>query len=211
MPRRPDHDRGAVRLDPRLLIGMVVVAGSVLGVWALVSGLDASTEVYAVRETVTPGTELTADDLEVRSVRLGAPADTGRYLAADDLPDGGLVVLRTIGAGELVPVSAVGDRADADVASVVVVTRGLLPEGVAAGARVDVWSSAALEHGTFDTPAVLVPGAEVAALIDTDGMITESGAQVELLVPRDRIAAVLQALAAGDAIDLVAAREGGAH
>ncbi|QEO13492.1 hypothetical protein FLP10_02990 [Agromyces intestinalis] len=208
MPGRPDPDRGAVRLDPRLLIGMVVVAASVLGVWGLVSGLDASTEVYAVRETVTPGTKLSADDLEVRSVRLGAPTDARRYLAVDALPDDGVVVLRTIGAGELVPSAAVGERADSETASVVVVTRGRLPEGVAAGTRVDVWTSAALERGEFDTPSVLVAGAEVAGFVESDGMLAEHGVQVELLVPRDRIAAMLRALAANDAIDLVAARAG---
>jgi flagella basal body P-ring formation protein FlgA len=106
MARRPERaDRGAVRLDPRLLIGIVLIAASTTGVWALVSGLDDSVEVYAARGTITPGTRIDAADLDTESVRLGATA--GRYLAPGDLPDGGLVVTRTIEAGELVPDSAV--------------------------------------------------------------------------------------------------------
>ncbi|WP_394551279.1 hypothetical protein ACDF64_11130 [Agromyces sp. MMS24-JH15] len=201
-------DRGAVRVDPRLLIGFALVAGSTLGVWGLVAALDESVEVYAVRETVVPGTRLEASDLAVRSIRIDE-ATADRYLAAGALPDDGLVVVRTIGAGELVPAAAVDDRADGRTASIVVTTRGALAAGVRPGAAVDVWGAEQVEHGVFGAPAVLVPGAVVAGLVEADRLVAAEGREVELLVPRERVAALLQALAAGDAIDLVGARASG--
>jgi hypothetical protein len=61
----------------------------------------------------------------------------------------------------------------------------------------------------IEPPAVLVSGAEVAAVVEADGMMSSSGPSVELLIPREKTAAVLEALAAGDVIDLVPARPTG--
>ena len=82
MARRTDRERGALRLDPRLIIGIVLIAGSTTGVWALVSGFDDSIEVYVARDTITAGSAIEIDDLAVESVRLGSSA--GRYLLADE-------------------------------------------------------------------------------------------------------------------------------
>lgn len=205
MARRPERaDRGALRLDPRLLIGIVLIAGSTTGVWALVSGLDDSTEVYAARSTVTPGTRVDAADLTIESVRLGANADA--YLAPGDLPDGGLIVTRTVEAGELVPDSAVADVDRTGLATVVVPSRGALPSGLGPGDTVDVWAARLVDRGDYEPPAVLVPGAEIAGVQEPEGMVDSGGASVELLIPREKVASLLEALAAGDAIDLVPAR-----
>ncbi|MCD5347727.1 hypothetical protein PX701_13760 [Agromyces sp. H3Y2-19a] len=205
MTGRNRRERGAVRLDPRLLIGIVLVAGSTIGVWALVDGLDDTVDVYVARETLTPGAELELDRLDVESVRLGT-AEAG-YLRVDDTDDG-LVVTRTVGKGELVPAAAVGD-ADATGLSVVVVpSRGTLARGLDAGSRVDVWSARAKDRGGFEAPKVLVADAEIAGIVEDDGMVSSGGASVEVLVPSDRVAAVLEALATGDAIDLVASGSG---
>jgi hypothetical protein len=205
MARRPERaDRGALRLDPRLLIGIVLIAASTTGVWALVSGLDDSVEVYAARDTLTPGTRIDNADLTTESVRLGATAD--QYLVPGDLPAGGLVVSRTIEAGELVPHSAVDDADRTGLATVVVPSRGALPSGLGAGATVDVWSARQVERDRYEPPAVLVAGAEIAGIQEPEGMVDSGGASVELLIPREKVAALLEALAAGDAIDLVPAR-----
>ena len=67
--RSARRDRGGARLDPRLVIGVALVAGSALGVWALVDALDDSTEVLVAPDTLTPGTRIGATDLRVESVR----------------------------------------------------------------------------------------------------------------------------------------------
>lgn len=205
--RQVRGERGSLRLDPRLIIGMVLIAGSTLGVWALISGLDDAAEVYVARETLTPGTRIDVGDLAAESVRLGASAS--RYLAPGDVPDGGLVVTRTVQAGELLPGSAVDDADRTGLATIVVPSRGPLPTELAAGSSVDVWTTRQLEGGAYEPPAVLVPGAEIAGLVESDGMVADEGVSVELLIPREKVAALLQALAAGDAIDLVPARANG--
>ena len=208
MPRRPARgERGAFRLDPRLLIGILLVAGSTTGVWALVSGLDDTSEAYVARETLTPGTKVDADDLTLASVRLGAAS--ARYLAPGDIPGDGLVIARTIEAGELVPTASVDHADRTGLATVVVPSRSALPSGLAPGVPVDVWAARQLERGAYEPPSVLVGGAEIAGLQEPEGMVASGGVSVELLVPREKVAALLQALAAGDAIDLVPSRVGG--
>ena len=205
--RRPLRgERGALRLDPRLVIGLVLIGASTFGVWSLVSGLDDGVEVFVARDTLTPGTRIAAEDLATESVRLGASAS--RYLIAGDLPEGGLVVARTIEAGELVPDASVDDVDRSGLATVVVPSRGPLPADVAAGTRVDVWTAKEGEGG-FEPPTVLVSGAEIAGVIESEGMVSTGGTSVELLVPREKVAALLGALASGDAIDLVPARSSG--
>ncbi|MFE6963755.1 hypothetical protein ACFVAJ_01495 [Agromyces sp. NPDC057679] len=207
MTARSRAERGALRLDPRLLIGLVLVAGSTFGVWALVSGLDDTVEVYVARDTLTPGAALELETLDVASVRLGASEQ--HYLLVQGAPESGLVVARTVRAGELVPVAAVDDADRTGLSTVVVPSRGPLPSGLEAGSRVDVWSAKATERGGFEAPRVLVGGAEIAALVEETGMMASEGTSVELLIPREKVAALLEALAAGDAIDLVATRSAG--
>lgn len=208
MARRPARgDRGAMRLDPRLVIGMVLIAGSTLGGWALVNGLDDSVEVYVARDTVTPGSTIEAGDLAIASVRLGS--GTAGYLEPGDVPSGGLVITRTIESGELVPESAVDAVDRTGLATVVVPSRGALPTGLGAGSRVDVWTAKQVERGGFEPPSVLAAGAEVAGIVESDGMVASESVSVELLVPREKVAALLQALAAEDAIDLVPSRADG--
>lgn len=205
MSRRPERtERGALRLDPRLVIGIALIAASTAGVWALVTGLDDSAEVYAARGTLTPGSRIDADDLDVASVRLGASA--GRYLVPGDLPADGLVVLRTVEAGELMPRSAVDALDRTGLATVVVPSRGALPSSLGPGATVDVWAAHRADRDTYEPPAVLVTGAEIAAIQEPEGIVDSGGRSVELLIPREKVAALLEALAAGDVIDLVPAR-----
>lgn len=202
MPRR--SERGSIRVDPRLIIGVVLIAGSTLGVSALVTGLDDATEVYTAAETLTPGDRIRPDDLVLERVRFGS--GDARYLAPDDLPDEGLIVTSTVRAGELVPLGAVDDLDRAGLATVVVTSRAALPEGVTRGGIVDVWSAHRVERGEFEPPSVLVPAAEVAAVTGSGGMVDSGSVAVELLIPRDRVAAMLQALASEDAVDLVPTR-----
>ncbi|WP_082462244.1 SAF domain-containing protein [Agromyces sp. Leaf222] len=202
MPRR--SERGSIRIDPRLVIGIVLIAGSTAGVYALVSGLDDATEVYTATETLTPGDRIRPADLVVERVRFGSAE--ARYLEPDAVPEEGLIVTSTIRAGELVPLGAVDDVDRAGLATVVVTSRAALPEGVDRGSVVDVWSTRQLERGAVEPPSVLVPEAEVAAVTGSSGMVDSGGVSVELLVPRERVAALLEALAADDTIDLVPAR-----
>ncbi|MFT4284064.1 MAG: hypothetical protein QM598_04450, partial [Protaetiibacter sp.] len=99
--------RGAI--DMRLVVGLVLVAASVAGVVALVGALDRRTTVYAAASALSPGDRIDRGDLVERSVALdGADA---LYLREGELPADGLVVVRAVRDGELLPRAAVGDAA----------------------------------------------------------------------------------------------------
>lgn len=190
--------------DPRFAIGIVLVVVSVLGVVAVISVADSSVLVYAARTSLSPGDRVRASDFDARSVRLGALG--GKYLVDGDIPRTGFVVTRAVSAGELMPASAVGDVAGTASASIVVSVGGELARSVGEGSVVDLWSAKETEDNLFGPPSVLVASATVVRVIAKDGVIADRSAQsVELLVPRTKIAAVLEAIANADALSLVPA------
>ena len=192
----------ALWFDPRFAIGIVLVLVSVLGVVAVVSAADSSVFVYSARSSLSPGDRVHASDVDARSVRLGSLGS--RYLVDGDIPRTGFVVTRAISAGELIPASAVGDVVGSAVASIVVSVGGELARSVGDGSVVDLWCAKETDDSVFGPPAVLVASATVVRVIAADGMIADRSQQsVELLVPRTKTAAVLEAIANTDALSLV--------
>ena len=98
--------------DPRLGIGVLLVAGSVaLGSWA-VAQADRTTDVLLAVTPLTPGDRLAEAELRPHAIRPDALTEV--YLNGDtELPEDA-VATRVIGAGELVPATAVGTAADLD-------------------------------------------------------------------------------------------------
>ncbi len=192
----------AIIVDPRLLVGVLLVVGSMGGVLAIVSAADESIDVYVAGEALAPGERVDAHDLVLRSVRLDSAA--GHYLSSSDLPDEGVLVTHPIAEGELVPRSAVGESSGTRLTAVVVSTEGRLPDSVDVGSTVDVWASRSEEGGGFGAPSVVVPGATVVRLVETETIVAGGEiSAVELLVPRTRVAHLLEALANDAAISVV--------
>ncbi|MFU8945666.1 hypothetical protein ACLRGF_02940 [Mycetocola zhadangensis] len=199
----PAAARSRVRLDPRFLVGIVLIVISIVGVWLVVQSSDRSTPVYLARSTLSVGDVVRDDDLTLTQVRLG-DADAA-YLADGGIPDEGLVVLRTVLKGELLPQSAVATDATVNVSAIVVGSTSTLPESIEAGSLIDVWSAQVQDDGTFAPPVVLVAGAAVVRVIEQQGLVSAGGQDVEVLVPKGKVASVLAALAGGDAISVVPA------
>lgn len=181
---------------------MLVIA-SVAGVVGLVTALDRTTVVYTAARALAVGERIGSDDLVLADVRLGSAGD--KYLRAEALPADGAVVIRPISAGELVPRQSLGAPADLDVTSVVVTSAGQLPEGVVPGARVDVWAAAQESAGSFGAPRIIVVGAQVVRSIESATFGGSGDTAVEIVVPRDDVAVVLDAVASESAISLVPA------
>ena len=188
--------------DPRFAIGVALIAVSIAGVMGIVAAADSSVLVLSARSALSPGERVDASDLVPTSIRLDGATDL--YLALGDVPDDGLIVTKPVAAGELLPVSAVGLTAGERLSSVVVTVGGGLPASVESGSSVDLWAARESESGEFSPPTVVVSAATVVRLVESDGLVVddESGA-VELLVPRSRIARVLEAIANGDALSIV--------
>lgn len=193
--------RSAV-LDPRLIVGVLLVAGSAAGVVALVTGADDRIEVYVASKPLLPGDTVDESNLVVRGVALEASEE--HYLRRGQLPESGVVITRPVVAGELVPRSAVGSARSSSLAAVVVDAAGALPGSVGPGSSIDLWSAAKSDSGEYGTPVVLVDSAIVVRLVSTETII--AGGQVsavELLVPRASIARVLEAIANDAVLSIV--------
>ncbi|MEN5076085.1 hypothetical protein ABE437_19880 [Isoptericola cucumis] len=190
--------------DPRLVVGVVIVAASVaLGSWA-VSSAGQTVAVYAADGTLTPGEPLQADQLRTVDVRLGS--GTELYLRADEPLPEDLVALRVVDEGELVARTALGTGADVDVRSVAVpVDRGV-SERIRPGAVVDLWSvpEAAAGGQVAGEPTSVVSGVVVEQVDTSDGgLVVADGATLHVLVPSDELPAVLRALASPGSVTVV--------
>lgn len=197
----PSPGRARWRPDARLLIGVLLVAGATAGVVGLVAATDDSQAVYVARGPLAPGDRVTAAELELRSARLDAAA--GLYLAEGQVPDEGLIITRTVAAGELIPASAVGDAAGGQWTSVVLSLGDRPPAAVVAGSTVDVWAAREVASGRYGTPQVLVQEVTVVALAQSEGFMADSGLEVEVLVPRTALPRVLESVAAADVLAVI--------
>ncbi|ERG64992.1 MULTISPECIES: membrane protein [Agrococcus] len=186
-------------MDPRLVIGVALVLASLAGVWLVVQQSSSSDRAWAATRTLLPGDTIAAGDVAPVDVRL--PQSQERYLDASASPIG-MVVASTIGEGEVLPVRAVGGAASASRSAVVIELDGALPTAVRAGALVDVWTAAPSDDG-FEAPGVLVDEAIVVGLVEDDGILASAAAQLELLVPTDATAALLEAIADEHALSVV--------
>lgn len=222
----PDRRPGRRRLiDPRLLIGLGLVLASVAGVVGVVAAADATTPVYAAAKDLAPGERVRHGDLVQRSVVLDGAAE--HYLAPGDVPSEGLVVVRPVAGGELIPGRALQAASTLDSASVVLAVDGRLGTAIRSGARVDVWAAAestsgaraaqapaddgAVEAGADPVagPVVLAADAVVVEVLRDEGLVAAGGGvSVEVQVPRDRLGDVLQAVADDLVLSLVPADPG---
>ena len=137
-PRATRH-RGSAWRDPRLLVGVVLVAGSALVGATLLSG-EETVDVWATRDALSAGEPVRADGLVRREVRFADQADADRYLTADQPLPVGASLTRDVGAGELLPRAAVADSQPATVVEVPLRVAGeAVPLTVRTGSVVDVW------------------------------------------------------------------------
>jgi len=130
----------AIWRDPRLVVGVLIVAASVLLGARLLAHADDSVAVWAVRHDVARGSTIGPDDVVTRRIRFFDRADADRYLAAAAALPAGTVVTRDLGAGELLPRSALGGAAAQPFVEVPFsVPADAVPASVRPGTVVDVW------------------------------------------------------------------------
>jgi hypothetical protein len=134
--------------DPRLWIGVVIVAVSVVAGARLLGAADDSVAVWAVESDMGAGDTVTADDLVSERVRFVEDGDLETYFLVDDELPTDLQLSRGIGAGELLPRAAVGPAADAVTIQLpVAVDTSLVPPAVRAGSVVDVYLTGTTDEG----------------------------------------------------------------
>ena len=185
-------------LDLRLVLGVLLVLGSVLLGARVVGAADATVPVWAADADLAPGTELSADDLVAVDVRLDAAA-ARLYLSTGTRPEGN-VLARAVRAGELLPRSALEEPVD-QVQLALPVQAGYVPPGLAKGELIDVYAvsdPAAGAVGIADGSVTLVVRRATVQAVSgaSEGVLSTptTAVQVVVSVPAARASDVLTSI-----------------
>jgi Flp pilus assembly protein CpaB len=120
-------------------VGVALVCISVLVGARVLASADDTVAVLAANRSLVAGQRLTPGDLTEVRLRFGSDEDADRYLAADEEVPDGVVLLRPVGPGELVPRAALGTDQGGLVELPLSLDPGRVPASVHAGSVVDVW------------------------------------------------------------------------
>lgn len=191
--------------DPRLGVGILLVAGSVaLGSWTMARA-DHTVTVFTAATVLPPGERLDVEDLV--STQVSVPEVAERYLTSADDLDEALVVLRTVGEGEMVPLAALGSAESVQVRTVTVALDAALADTIGAGSRVDLWVAEPASEAvgqTLTPPEPLVQAVEVAQVHEDTSIFAGADQMIaQVLVPTEDLAAVLAAQTGGGQITIV--------
>ncbi|MGY5882765.1 SAF domain-containing protein [Modestobacter lacusdianchii] len=184
-------------LDLRLVLGVLLVLGSVLLGARVVTAADATVPVWSAAGDLAAGTVLGADDLVAVQVRLDDVASA--YLATSTRP-AGRVLARAVRDGELLPRSALEEPADL-VQLALPVQAGYVPPQLVRGQLIDVYAVADPAVGAATATGgdvdLVLSGAPVQAVTGRgDGVLSTAGTTVQVVVsvPADDAAEVLAAI-----------------
>lgn len=176
--------------NPRLLLGVVLVAGSVLLGARVLAAADDTVGVWSVARDLPAGATLGAADLERRQVRFPDAGTADTYVASGTEVPSDATLNRPVSAGELLPRSAIAEKQTADLVEVPIsVASDDLPATVRQGSTVDVWVSpdvAAVGGGTVKAVKVLTDVVVVAVPGAADTLAPQATRQVIVGVPADR-------------------------
>ena len=184
-------------LDLRLVLGVLLVLGSVLLGARVVAAADATVPVWSAAGDLAAGTVLTAGDLVAVDVRLDDVA--GAYLATSTRPEG-RALARAVRSGELLPRTALEEPAEL-VQLALPVQAGYVPPGLDRGQVVDVYAVADPAAGATaagdGSVALVVAAAPVQAISGrTEGVPSTATTTVQVVVsvPAGQAPAVLGAI-----------------
>ncbi len=177
VPRRVRPPRW---LDLRLVLGVLLVLGSVLVGARVLTAADATVPVWSVAGDLAAGTELTAADLVAVEVRLGTAADA--YLSTGTDP-AGRTLARAVRAGELLPRTVLEEPADL-VQVALPVQAGYAPPALARGQVVDVYAVTDPAGTTAGEGVRLVVGAAPVLAVSgrTEGVLSTATTTVQVVV-----------------------------
>ena len=126
--------------DPRLVVGIAVVAACTLLGARLLDDADDTAGVWAARVALNAGQQVSPSDVVRREVRFADQGDADTYLSADTPLPGGATLGRAVGPGELLPRAALGDAGTGALTEVPLsVDSEAVPTTLRVGTVVDVW------------------------------------------------------------------------
>lgn len=196
--------------DTRMVIGILLVLGSVVVGAKVFSSADATTSVWAASRDLPAGARLQRSDLHAVQVRL---TDGRAYVSAAGAAPAGYVLTRPVGAGELLPSKAFVDPAKATDPALarrevtVPVRQDHWPADLRASEVVDVYATPAKGSDAAAAAPVRILAAVTVGSVpshsrDVFGGAGEASSSVTLLVRDDQVAALVGAVETSQ-IDLV--------
>jgi hypothetical protein len=195
------YNKSARKRPLQLALSAVAIAGSVVGAWFVIES-SKITEVYLVTQRdMASGSALVELDLQTADLALFSIGSS--YLQPGEIPEGAYLT-RSISAGEAIPRNSVTTQQLDDWSNIVLTPSVELSGAIAAGSKVSVWSSPALDYQSFGEPTIAALDVEVVAIREPEGSFAQAGKSVELRVPIASIQSLLRAMANGDAIALMA-------
>lgn len=201
-PRAPRFTPPRLR-DARWIIGVLLLLAGMGGTIGVIHQFDHSTTVWVARHAIVPGEKVNATDLTATRIRMARASDHYFTGAAPQA-----IAVRPITAGELVSRDSLGTAKNADVSTVAVVVDRGQAEVVHSGSDVQVWVATKEAEGgvtSYTTPKKLISSAFVNRIISTQSGVvsTIDGQSVELVVPNEQLASVIDSSNRGDRITLV--------
>jgi hypothetical protein len=192
--------------DVRLVVGVVLVLLAVTLGAVVVAAAHDTIPVYAVTGGLVPGQAVTQQDVRRVDVQLGS--EEAAYVAADHSIDADTFALREVRAGELLPASALGSRADVRVKPVTVPVDGSSVRTLVTGSIVDVWVNerdARSATARYGRPERRLEAATVARVPEVStGLGNVNGTTgVQVMVPDDEVQELLAAIDQGARLTLV--------
>jgi hypothetical protein len=169
--------------DPRLWIGVALVAASVVAGGRVLGGADHTIEVWVASADLAEGQPLTEADLTVRRVRFDQDADAERYLLVGSELPADATLSRAVGDGELVPQAALGAPDDDLLEVPIWAPSDAIPASVGAGSTVDVWVTPA--SGERASARLVLDDVVVIAAPRTDESFSPTGNRQVLVGVRD--------------------------
>ncbi len=199
--------------NPRLLLGIVLVAGSVVLGARLLAAADDTVGVWAVVRDLPAGATLQAGDLERRQIRFPDPRTADGYVRAGEAAPQAATLNRPVAEDELLPRSAIAeDTSAARIEVPVSVVTDDLPATVQQGSVVDVWVtpkvSSVGEGSKVRAVPVLTDVVVVAVPRSTEGFAPQTTRQVIVGVPVERGDELSRALGVMSEGRVVVARRG---
>jgi hypothetical protein len=198
--------------NPRLVLGLVLVAASVVLGARLMAAADDTVPIWALTRDLPAGAVVSSGDVEARNIRFPDAATADAYLSASDPVPSGSRLARAVSAGELLPrVALVAGSGPALVEVPISVAADDLPATVHQGSHVDVWVTPKVSavQGAKPTATKVLDDVVVVAVPGvTDRLAPQATRQVIVGIPEQASGQIGPALGATSDGHVVVARHG---
>lgn len=198
--------------DPRLWVGVAIVAVSVVAGARLLAAADDTVQVWAVADDMGAGDRVGEEDLVAERVRFADEQRLGGYFTVDEELPADLELSRGVGAGELLPRAAVGSAGESGRLELpLAVDPEQVPPSVGPGAVVDVYVVTSAP-GVGGRAPETVPALTEATVLDAPeqdaGLATSGKRQLVLAVEEADAARWFELVAATESPVLTVVRRG---